>query len=348
MRKSPKSQGNTDQPGGIVFWATDHKNFYVARVTSDGLFSVGRLTHGRWLNPVLYPARDEVRQGLGQVNSLRVVTSGKSATVYVNDKQVVTVKGFPPAGPSKIGVYAESGADPATWAFSRFRVCKGPSASEASGPRDDALLLTDDFSTLDPAWGEPDEVESVRGGKLMVNLQPHLKHHNFYQGSLFENADIRMQVAQIAGGNDRPAGIVFWAANHKNYYAALLLSDGTFFVARRVNDKWLNPLSSKVRDEVLKGLGQTNQLRLVTSGKSATVYVNDKQVATLKGFPPQGGSMIGVHAESGTEPTVWAFSELSVRQGPRRRTRQARRTTRSCFRTIFPLSIRRGTTTLAC
>lgn len=314
--KVAQIKGNTDQPGGLVFWATDHENFYLARFTADGLFSVGRRMHGRWLNPVLFPARDEVRQGLGQVNLLRVVTSGRWVTVYVNEKQVVRVNGFPPEGPSKIGVYAESGTDPATWAFSEMSVRQGPSPPEADGARDDTLLLTDDFSTLDPAWGTADEIESVSDDRLLVTLRPNLKYHNFYQGTLFENADIRMQVTQIAGGNDRPAGIVFWAANHKNYYAALLYADGTFSVARKLNDRWLNPVSAKVRDEVRPGLGQANQLRIVTSGKWATVYLNDKQVAVLRGFPPEGGSMIGLHAESGTEPYTWAFSALSVRKGP--------------------------------
>ena len=62
-------------------YGTDYDNFYMARVTADGGFSVGRRMHGQWLNPVPLRVRDEVRKGLGQVNSLRVVTSGKSATV---------------------------------------------------------------------------------------------------------------------------------------------------------------------------------------------------------------------------------------------------------------------------
>jgi hypothetical protein len=69
-----------------------------------------------------------------------------------------------------------------------------------------------------------------------------------------------------------------------------------------------------VQDSVKKGLGQPNEMRIVTKGRLATVYVNDTQVASFKGFPPDGGSMVGLFAESGDKPYTWKFSDFSVRK----------------------------------
>ena len=334
--KVSQTQGNTDQPGGIAFWATDHNNFYMARVSADGRFSVGRRMNGKWLSPVFGQPRDEVRQGLGQVNELRVVTCGRAATVYVNEKQVVEFQGFPPKGGSMFGVYAESGDDPALWAFSELVVRQGPPTPDAKGPRDDALLLTDDFATLDPAWGGASDSMKVDDHKLVLSLEPDAGRATLYSGSLFDNADIRLKIAEVKGGTDQPAGIVFWASDPNNCYAALIQADGGFYVARRMRGKWLTPVSLRVSEEVRKGIGQVNELRVVTCGPTATIYVNDQQLISFQGYPPTGGAKIGLRAESGADPATWAFSELRVRQGPAPPPAiAAARTTRCWWPTIF-------------
>ena len=68
-------------------------------------------------------------------------------------------------------------------------------------------------------------------------------------------------------------------------------------------------------DEVLKGIGRVNELRVVTQGKTATVYVNEKQAASIETDAlPEGGSKIGLYAGSGSEPYSWSFSDLVVRK----------------------------------
>jgi hypothetical protein len=45
------------------------------------------------------------------------------------------------------------------------------------------------------------------------------------------------------------------------------------------------------------------------------VYINDTEVVTFKGQPPQGGSFIGVIAfspEKAQNKNLWEFSELKV------------------------------------
>jgi hypothetical protein len=260
--------------------------------------------------------RDEVLKGLGQVNQLRVVTSGKSATVYVNDKQIATFKGFPPTGGSQIGLQADSGTEPYTWAFSELSVRKGSAPPRANVPRDDSLLLSDDFSTLDPAWGDADGVQSVSGNKLMMNPRPDTARTTLYQGRLFGDADIRVKAAATKGQGLMPAGIVFWASDFRHFYVAHLRSDGRFFVGKSMDGRWRQLLPLEVRDEVLQGLGQVNEIRVVTRGNSGTAYVNNKQIGTFEGSPPEGGSKIGLRAQSGKDAYSWEFSDLVVRKPP--------------------------------
>ena len=315
--KIAQIQGNPDQFGGIIFWAADIDNFYSAYLTTDGHISVGRRMNRMWLKPVSYQPREEVRPGLGQTNELRVVTCGRAATVFVNERQVAEFQGFPPPGESSFGVYAESGDLPSEWAFSELTVRQGPApAPGLAANTDRTLLLADNFAALDPAWGQAGEDQSVSDNKLITNLDPKLIRHIFYEGALVGNADIRLKVAQIQGNTDQLGGVVFWALNHDNFYMARVTADGNFSVGRRMSGKWLFPVPYQPREEVRQGLGQENDLRVVTSGRTAAVYINETKILEFNGFPPEGGSKIGVYAESGDLPAKWAYSQLTVREGP--------------------------------
>jgi hypothetical protein len=180
---------------------------------------------------------------------------------------------------------------------------------------DASVLLSDDFATLDPAWGESDAYMSVSGNKLNLAPRAGKSYSTFYQGNLFDDADITVKVSLTSGGTDEDAGIVFWGTDLSNYYCACVSPDGRVGVMRNEKGTWLYPLQGKVFDAVIKGVGQTNELRVVTKGKTATVYVNGTQVVSLKGFPPANGSQIGLHAESGdSAPYTWAFSDFVVRK----------------------------------
>jgi hypothetical protein len=312
-----QTQGDADQLGGVIFWALDLSNYYAAFIQPDGNFTVVRFVQGKVLVPVSERVRDEVKKGAGQVNALRVVTSGNVATIYINDKQLTSFKGFPPDGGSRIGVHGESGANPSTWTFSDFSVRKGPEPPDQPTNVDDAPLLADNFSTLDPAWGDANDSQSVSDNRLILKLQPERIRRVLYNGALFGDVDIRLKVSAIKGDADEPAGVAFWGVDTANYYAALVQPDGKFCVARFVDGVELVPIPLQKKDEVPKDVGQVNALRVITSGNQVTVYINDTQVTSFKGYPPDGGSKIGVHAESGAAPSDWAFSELSVRQGPK-------------------------------
>ncbi len=84
---------------------------------------MSRLVGGRWLTPIAWTPNEAINKGLGQVNKLRVVTKGRQATAYVNDKQVATINGQPPAGGGCIGLTGGSAEKiQNTWQFSNLKV----------------------------------------------------------------------------------------------------------------------------------------------------------------------------------------------------------------------------------
>jgi hypothetical protein len=192
-------------------------------------------------------------------------------------------------------------------------VCFGSAAFAADDPN---VLFSDDFSTLDPAWGEANDQISVADGKMVFKPKVNDGYSLLYQGTTFGDVDIRVKVTQTAGpvAAGSEASVVFWGVDYDNFYMAAIQTDGSFGVPRNVADKWLHPVAWKANDAVKKGLNTVNELRIVIKGKTATIYVNDQQVASFKGFPPEGASQIGLHAESGDQACTWKFSDFVVRK----------------------------------
>jgi tetratricopeptide (TPR) repeat protein len=178
------------------------------------------------------------------------------------------------------------------------------------------MLFQEDFATLDPAWGAPSSNISVQDGKL--TLQPELNNSftALNQAHLFEDMDARVKIRVAKSDNPNyGGGLVFWAADYKDYYYLLVTGDGWFGVKRWTNGRVLDPVPWRQKSALKKGIGEWNQLRVVTKGKQATVYINDTEVVTLKGQPPKGGGFIGLTGNSPPDvqnKTVWEFSELRV------------------------------------
>jgi hypothetical protein len=110
---------------GLIFWASDIDNEYVARIEEDGQFAVGRYSNGKLLLPVTWRANDSISKGMTKPNTIRVVTKGMSATVYINGKEAITFKGQPPDGGGFIGIEGSaSGKSAYAWEYSNLVVKK--------------------------------------------------------------------------------------------------------------------------------------------------------------------------------------------------------------------------------
>ena len=175
------------------------------------------------------------------------------------------------------------------------------------------VLYEDNFANLDPSWGTPGEILSVKEGRLVLKPAVNSTQSVLNQSNLFDDADTELQVTLSSGDPNVPGGLVFWAKDYSNFYCLCIDASGSFKVSHFVIDRWLNPVGWTESDTINKGVGQTNKLRVVTKGRQATAYINDQEIITINGQPPQGGGCVGVSGGSGQDSqNTWEFANLRV------------------------------------
>lgn len=104
---------------GLGFWATDAKNLYTFQISPSGTAGVYRLKDDTWETVVNDADSTAIHKGRDEVNSLRVVTVGKTATFYINGEQFgEPFTGEPPAAGQLVGFVAQaSSQSSATFRF---------------------------------------------------------------------------------------------------------------------------------------------------------------------------------------------------------------------------------------
>jgi hypothetical protein len=179
------------------------------------------------------------------------------------------------------------------------------------------VLFEDKFATLDPSWGAPSAIMNVEKDKLAITPKKKTTQTIINQGNVFPNdADITFNMTyRKAPAPTWGSGLVFWAKDYSEYYALLINANGWFAVQHHVANRYLLPVAWRSTKVIKKGAGAENQVQVVTKGNKATISVNGKELITLSGQPPKGGSLIGFKVASGTKAAnSVAFGDLKVTQ----------------------------------
>src|ERR1700730_193038 len=175
------------------------------------------------------------------------------------------------------------------------------------------ILYEDDFTNLDPSWGTPGDILSVKDGKLILKPALNTTQSVLNQANVFDDANIEVEVILSSGDPVVAGGLIFWAKDYSNFYCLCIDADGSYKISHFVTDRWLTPVGWTENDAVNKGIGQVNKLRVVTKGRQATAFVNDKQVIVINGQPPQGGGCVGISGGSAQHSqNTWQFASLRV------------------------------------
>lgn len=180
-----------------------------------------------------------------------------------------------------------------------------------------AVLFEDNFATLDPTWSNPTNNLSVKENKLLLTTEKDMCRFTLYRGTTFGDMDLQVttQLAQKMEGQNNGVGIIFWADDFQSYYCFSMSPDGLAGVRRKVKGNILTPVPIAKTEAINKDPQAANVLRVVLKGKQATCYINNKEVATFKGRPPEDGGMIGFLGCADTEAakgTTWELSNLKV------------------------------------
>ena len=109
--------------GGLTFWQRNSKDFYTFQITLDGYADVYRYD-GDWTAIIDDRPFASIKQGVGAVNELRVVTHAYTATFYVNGVKFDSITDKRPPGTSNIGLMVDSPPQggSATFAFDSVEV----------------------------------------------------------------------------------------------------------------------------------------------------------------------------------------------------------------------------------
>jgi glucose/mannose transport system substrate-binding protein len=175
------------------------------------------------------------------------------------------------------------------------------------------VLYEDNFTNLDPSWGTAGDILSVKEGKLVLKPALNTTQSVLNQSNVFDDADIEVEVTLSSGDPIVPGGLIFWAKDYTNFYCFCINANGSFKISHFVIDRWLNPVGWTENGAINKGVGQANKMRVVTKGRQVTAYINNKEVITINGQPPQGGGCVGISGGSaqGSQNT-WEFASLRV------------------------------------
>lgn len=179
------------------------------------------------------------------------------------------------------------------------------------------VLFEDKFTSLDPSWGAPGPTMDVKDGKLIITPEKNTIQTILNQANVYPN-DMEASFAMTFVNAQAPtwgSGLVFWAKDYNEYYALMVNVGGFFAVQRGVAGRSLLPVAWRQSDALKKGEGAENQFKVVTKGNKATIFINGKEVVSLSGQPPQGGTLIGFKVASGPEGVnSVAFSNLQLVQ----------------------------------
>lgn len=179
------------------------------------------------------------------------------------------------------------------------------------------VVFEDKFTSLDPSWGSPSAIMNVKDGKFVITPEKNTTQTILNQANVLPN-DMEASYSLTFLKATAPtwgSGLVFWAKDYDEYYAVLINAQGWFGVQRHVANRYLLPVAWRESDAIKKGDGVENQVKVVTKGKQATIFINGKEIISFNGQPPEGGTLIGLKAASGPDGTnTVAFANLQVSQ----------------------------------
>ncbi|MFO0917882.1 MAG: hypothetical protein U0872_06145 [Planctomycetaceae bacterium] len=306
---------------GLVIWARDYNDFTTVAISDSGTLGAFASTPTNTLTKISWRQLEGLKRGPSDWNQLRVVAIGKRAVVFLNGKAAGSFKGQPVDGGNLIGMIYSSGSEASTGRIRNLKVLtpKGDEIKAPEGEDDPNMILSDDFTELDSGWGEESASLSVKDQKLVVKPEAGHGYRAQYQSQAVTDIDatVKLRLTDNDPESGCAAGMVFWlTGSGTDYFSYQLTDSGQFGVSHWAKDRWLNPLSYRaIPAEAKFDPAGANEMRVVTNGKKATVYLNGVSVGTITNtMPVKGDWQFGVYAECGKTQATAEFSSLRIRK----------------------------------
>ncbi len=189
--------------------------------------------------------------------------------------------------------------------------------ARAAGGCPGKIIFSDNFETLDPAWGTPSAVASTSLEMLMLRPGAGMLIGRFNLAHRVKDFALcaRAGLASAARISD-PGGIAFWATSAADYWLFAIDVQGGFAVYHTVGGHAGAVVKWQATKALKPGVGVWNALKVTAIGDQVTMAINGQEVARVTGTPPASGGYVGFIADADkTGPAEWAFSRLTVTDG---------------------------------
>lgn len=171
-------------------------------------------------------------------------------------------------------------------------------AAQAAACETGDIVLEDKFSDDTGGWAINPAVE-VKDGKFVFKLPADDMQSDLNVTFNVTDADICSETVWPEGeGNILGAGLLFWGEDTRSYFQFGILNSGKYWVARRENGKWHTVVENVASDAIKTKPGDSNTLRVKTSGNFVTFYVNGTKLRDLKGRAPKSGWRFGLSGDN--------------------------------------------------
>ncbi len=177
------------------------------------------------------------------------------------------------------------------------------------------LLFEDDFSVLDGSFDPGGVVKlSVADNVLTVNGEPGYWRRLLYQSSVFGDVDLsaEFQLASPDAEKNAYVGLVIWARDYDDFTCAAISDSGTLGAFSSTPTNQMTKIAWQQFEGLKRGPNDWNQLRIVTIGKRAAVYLNGKLAGTFKGKPVDNGNLMGMIYSTGSEASSGRIRNVKV------------------------------------
>jgi hypothetical protein len=253
------------------------------------------------------------------------VTAGSRATLAINDSKVAGFWGQMPRRGGAVGLYGQSGnKQDEVWRFLGVAVADHEQAEPVypAAARDAAtackpggsLAFFDDFANPDPGWGPSSASYFFRNGRMVLKPSPGQIETWGYPALVFTSAAICADIISPDQTgptmNTASGGIIFWAADFKNYHVAQIYPDGTYSVWRKIDGEWATVIPRGASPAIHRGPGAVNHMKVLFEHSEVSIVVNGATVVSFHGQPREtAGSFFGFFGASarGVE-NEWQFA----------------------------------------
>ncbi len=173
----------------------------------------------------------------------------------------------------------------------------GEKTHNCAGPR---TIFEDAFDNYDPKWGWESASLKAIGGRFIIELAPHKLDFAVNQDSYYDDAEICVTYTYADGKipDQAWAGVMFWYTDAKNFYVFALSPLGTTAIWRFKDEKWDQIGEWQDNKAIRTGPGSSNNLRIVTRGKEAKLFINETEIRSFNGEPPPDGQLVGLIGEA--------------------------------------------------